>query len=133
LQRGRIQAQGDPREARAARQARELARSLASGWTLAAAEPPNALAARRGFDLFRKNCSSCHSVNGAGGRVAVDLNVPMNVTEYWKEPILRKLFVNAPSVRANSKMPAFPHLSNSDVDALIHYLRDMRLRKIINK
>jgi mono/diheme cytochrome c family protein len=106
---------------------------FASGWTLAAAEPSNALAARRGFDLFRKNCSSCHSVNGAGGRVAVDLNVPMNVTEYWKEPILRKLLVNAPSVRANSKMPAFPHLSNSDVDALVHYLRDMRLRKIINK
>jgi cytochrome c1 len=65
--------------------------------------------------------------------VAFDLNVPMNVTEYWKEPILRKVVVNAPSIRANAKMPAFPHLTDSDVDALVHYLRDMRSRKIISK
>jgi mono/diheme cytochrome c family protein len=106
---------------------------FASGWTLAAAEPSNSTEARRGFDLFRKNCSSCHSVNGAGGRVAVDLNVPMNVTEYWKEPILRKVVVNAPSIRANAKMPAFPQLTDSDVDAIVHYLKDMRARKVAGK
>jgi mono/diheme cytochrome c family protein len=106
---------------------------FASGWALAAAEPSNPAVARRGFDLFRKNCSSCHSINGAGGRVAVDLNVPMNVTEYWKEPMLRKVIVNAPAIRANAKMPAFPQLTDSDVDVIVNYLKDMKSRKISGK
>jgi mono/diheme cytochrome c family protein len=105
---------------------------FASGWTLRLAEPSASRLARRGFDLFRKNCSSCHSINGAGGRVAVDLNVPLNVTEYWKEPVLRKLVVNALSVRANAKMPAFPNLTAADVDAILSYLRDMRSRKVVS-
>jgi mono/diheme cytochrome c family protein len=102
-----------------------------SGWTLDLAEPSNSPRARRGFDLFRTTCSPCHAVNGAGGRVAVDLNIPMNVTEYWKESVLRRLITNAPSVRANAKMPAFPTLTDPDVDALVDYLRDMRSRKLL--
>jgi mono/diheme cytochrome c family protein len=105
---------------------------FASGWTLRLAEPSASASARRGFDLFQKNCSSCHSMNGAGGRVAVDLNVPLNVTEYWNLPVLRQLIVNAPSVRANAKMPAFPNLTPADVDAILAYLRDMRSRKVNN-
>ena len=106
---------------------------FASGWTLRLAAPSGSasLSARHGFDLLRKNCSSCHSINGAGGRVAVDLNVPMNVTEYWREPFLRKLIVNASSVRAGAKMPSFPNLTDSDVDEILSYLREMRSRKMV--
>ena len=105
----------------------------AKGATLAAAEPATSSAlVEKGFDLFCKNCATCHAINGAGGRVAVDLNVPLNVTEYWKEPPLRRLIHNASSVRANAKMPAFPNLTRADVDAIVAYLREMRGQKLVN-
>ena len=53
---------------------------------------PRDPAARPGFDVFRANCMSCHSVNLAGGSVGPELNVPRNVTEYWvPEELLPKL------------------------------------------
>lgn len=97
----------------------------------ARAKPSGLVPAKRGFELFKKTCSPCHAVNGAGGRVGVDLNIPMNVTEYWKNPVLRRLLYDPLLVRANAKMPAL-HLPPSDVDDVIAYLQDMQGRKMTN-
>ncbi|HSU56302.1 MAG TPA: cytochrome c [Candidatus Dormibacteraeota bacterium] len=101
-----------------------------TGEALGRAKPVGTAAAQRGFELFRKNCASCHSVNGAGGRLAVDLNFPMNVTEYWKAPALKQLISNPASIRANAKMPAFPQLTERDIQDLISYLRQMQKQKL---
>jgi hypothetical protein len=37
---------------------------------------------RKGFDLFRKECLKCHSLNLQGGDIGPELNVPQNITEY---------------------------------------------------
>ncbi len=100
-----------------------------SAETFARARPSASTAAQAGFELFKKGCSPCHAVNGAGGRVAVDLNVPMNVTEYWREPALKRLLWDPAAIRANTKMPAL-HLSEADVQKVIAYLKDMRARKM---
>ena len=103
------------------------------GETLSRAKPTGSVPApaRRGFELFKKNCSSCHSVNGAGGRLAVDLNFPMNVTEYWDRRVLKKLLSDPASVRANAKMPAFPQLTQANLNDIIAYLKCMREQKLV--
>jgi mono/diheme cytochrome c family protein len=101
-----------------------------AGETFARAKPSGPASAQRGFELFKKNCSSCHAVNGAGGRVAVDLNFPMNVTEYWRKPVLKRLISNPASVRANAKMPAFPQLTQANVNDIISYLERVREQKV---
>src|SRR5690606_1712145 len=70
--------------------------------------------ARRGFLLFKEDCMGCHSVNLVGGHLAPELNVPKNVTEYWRKDDIRALVRNAASFRARSKMPAFPLLAEAD-------------------
>jgi len=97
---------------------------------LARARPSTSKQAQRGFELFKKSCSACHSVNGAGGRVGVDLNIPMNVTEYWSKPVLRRLLDDPQLVRVNAKMPAL-HFSSQQVDDILAYLVDMRARKMM--
>jgi mono/diheme cytochrome c family protein len=99
------------------------------GEMLAAARPLSRRRLQKGFQLFQLNCAGCHSVNGAGASIAVDLNVPMNVTEYWKEPVLKRLIANPPSVRRNAKMPSFPLLTEEQIQNLVDYLRSMRHRK----
>jgi mono/diheme cytochrome c family protein len=102
-----------------------------TGETLARAKPIGSASAQRGFELFKKNCSSCHAVNGAGGRLAVDLNFPMNVTEYWKKSVLKKLISDPMSIRANAKMPAFPQLTEANVKDIVSYLERMREQKLV--
>jgi mono/diheme cytochrome c family protein len=102
-----------------------------TGESLARAKPIGPASAQRGFELFKKNCSSCHAVNGAGGRVAVDLNFPMNVTEYWRKPMLKRLITDPASIRANAKMPAFPQLTPANLDDIISYLQRMRTQKLV--
>lgn len=98
-----------------------------AGEFLAKANPEQASkGAREGFRLFQLNCGGCHSMNGAGGGIGVELNYPMNVTEYWKEKALKRLISNPATVRANAKMPAFPHLTAREIDSIIEYLRTMR-------
>ncbi|CAN0484910.1 unnamed protein product, partial [Phaeothamnion confervicola] len=61
---------------------------------------------KHGFSEFRKHCLSCHQINGQGGQMAIDLNSPMSVTEYIKEPVLAKIIDNPRSVRGRAQMPA---------------------------
>ncbi len=83
----------------------------------------------QGFMLFKDNCIKCHSVNLEGGTMGPELNIPMNITEYWKIEQLKR-FIKAPSLfRENSKMPQLDNLNNEQLDLLIKYLQFMSNQK----
>jgi mono/diheme cytochrome c family protein len=88
----------------------------------------------RGFEVFQKDCSPCHTLNRQGGaNVGPDLNEPMSPTEYFPEAVFRTLIRNPQSVRhfPNSKMSGFSKeiLPDSEVDDLLAYLRHMAARR----
>jgi mono/diheme cytochrome c family protein len=84
-----------------------------------------------GFDVFTRRCISCHRINGAGGTMAAELNIPVNVTEYWNPAALRQFVVDPRSIRAEAKMPKIADLTPQDVDRVIAYLDDMKFRKLL--
>jgi mono/diheme cytochrome c family protein len=67
--------------------------------------PKSSAQVQHGFAVFRKNCLSCHQINGQGGNMAIDLNSPVSVTEYIKKPYLLKIISNPQSVRGRATMP----------------------------
>ena len=95
-------------------------------------EYPNALpkgaapdsAAGRGWNLFRKNCISCHSISGDGGTVGPDLNAPRGVTRYQRRSFLKSFIKQASSFR-HTKMPDFGELEPSELNDLLAYFDHM--------
>ena len=85
--------------------------------------------ARHGFDVFRRNCLQCHAINGEGGRVGPELNVPQSIVEYRPEAQIRA-FVRDPRTFRYTQMPANPQLSEADLDALLAYFRHMSAYKL---
>ena len=88
----------------------------------------------QGFQVFVRNCSPCHTLNGVGnGRIGPDLNVPMNPTEYFKEGIFENYVRDPRSVRTwpDQRMPSFPPdvLSDTELASLHAYLATMAGRK----
>lgn len=77
--------------------------------------------AKRGFLHFRKNCLSCHSINGEGGDKAPELNIPMNVTEYWQPAPLKQWISDPSSIRWKTTMPGL----NSDIPNRDNAIRDI--------
>lgn len=85
----------------------------------------------RGFETFRQNCLSCHSLNLEGGVLGPELNVPRNILEYREAKILKDFIANPSSFRAKSKMPAFgSSLSRQSVDDVLEYLSWIGQHKI---
>lgn len=84
---------------------------------------------KKGFKLFRKHCLNCHTINGQGGIKGIELNYPMNVTEYIKEPYLHQWIKSPRSMRFSSTMSDFTG-TKDDIDAIIHYLKAMVDHKI---
>jgi mono/diheme cytochrome c family protein len=80
--------------------------------------------AQRGFALFRERCIQCHAINGDGGRVGPELNVPQSIVDYRPEAQLRA-FIRDPEQFRYTQMTGNPDLSEADLDALIAYLRHM--------
>jgi len=82
---------------------------------------------RTGLDRFVALCMACHRFNGDGeGDQGPDLGRPMNVTQYFQIPALKKLIRDPASVRRwpEQKMPGFDRaaLSDSDLDAIVDWL-----------
>jgi mono/diheme cytochrome c family protein len=95
-----------------------------AGAMLGPAEPVQSTA-RPGYELFLQHCLKCHSINGVGGTMGVDLNVPRNVYEYWQGEALPDFILNPESYRLHSKMPAFPNLRGTALTQILHYIESM--------
>jgi mono/diheme cytochrome c family protein len=91
---------------------------------------PKDPAALPGFEVFRANCLSCHSVNLSGGSVGPELNVPRNVTEYWIAAELQPYVRNAGAFHFRARMPAFESLSERQISDVVLYLRTMKDEKV---
>ena len=82
-----------------------------------------------GYDLFRDQCFSCHAINGEGGKVGPDLNVPRSIVEY--RPVAQlKAFIRDPETFRYTTMPAHEHLTDGELDHLIAYFEAMKTRKL---
>lgn len=98
------------------------------------APPPGASeAVMRGFNGFLSDCAKCHQINGEGGAIGPELNVPVNVTEYWQNDWLPKFIADPQSIRHNSKMVGYQTASpekSAEIDDIVAYLRAMKERKL---
>jgi cytochrome c2 len=88
----------------------------------------------RGFMHFRHYCLTCHSINGQGGEKSVELNYPVNVTEYYREEFLEKWINDPTSIRHNAMMPEVVFEEDQDrkivIKEIIAYLKTMTAKKI---
>lgn len=87
--------------------------------------PDSAAEVEQGFAVWRAQCLRCHAINQQGGKVGPELNIPRNVTEYRDDAFLRS-WIRDPSSYRPTVMPSFTALSDTDLDAVLAYLRAMR-------
>jgi mono/diheme cytochrome c family protein len=80
--------------------------------------------AQRGFEIFKSDCVACHALNGEGGRVGPDLNVPQSIVEYRPREQI-KAYVRDPQTFRYTTMPSHAYLTDADLDALIAYFDAM--------
>lgn len=103
-----------------------------SGQGLQHVTPPHGFGAdgcaEAGFRLFSAQCQRCHAINGEGGRLGPDLNVPRNILEYRSEPDVRA-YIKDPATFRYGNMPAHPLLTTEHLDQLVCYLREMGRHK----
>jgi cytochrome c2 len=85
--------------------------------------------AKKGYDSFKHTCMKCHSVNFVGGSMGGELNVPLNVTEYWKPKELQQFISDPKSVRATSKMPKLG-IPPEEVLLVDKYLEEIAKQKV---
>ena len=71
-----------------------------------------------GKALFLKHCSACHGSEGKGG-VGVPLSLPSFINSVSNEYLKRTIRVGRPG----RIMPAFPQLSEAQVEAIVVYMR----------
>ena len=95
-----------------------------------AAAVPTASEQMIGFELYRDKCMKCHALNGVGGQMGPEMNVPKNITEYWQIDDIKAFVRNPYAYRYNSKMPPVANLSDYELDQIVAYLSYMKQQKI---
>lgn len=98
--------------------------------TIAALFPKDDKKAEIGFELFKKNCVTCHAINKIGGNMGPELNYPKSVTEYWNKNQLKEFIKNPASFRNGVKMPTPTNVSKKEIDDIIVYLNYMASHKL---
>lgn len=86
----------------------------------------------KGFIAYRNHCMRCHSLNGDGGTVGIELNYPASVTEYWKEAWLKKWIIDPSQVRHKTTMPGLKEVASNSAqlsDEIVTYLKSMAKHK----
>ena len=82
----------------------------------------------KGFETFRTQCIGCHSVNGEGGKIGPDLNVPQSIVEY--RPVGQvKAYIRDPQTFRYSTMPSHRDLTDQQLDELVSYFSTMKTLK----
>ena len=89
-----------------------------------AALKPKDESAMVGYNLFKKNCQTCHAINKIGGKMGPELNFPKSVTEYWKTDDLKAFIQNPPSYRNDVKMPTLG-IKPAEATEIVKYLEYM--------
>jgi cytochrome c2 len=92
--------------------------------------PKDNKTAQIGFELFNKNCISCHAINKIGGSMGPELNYPKSVTEYWDQQQLKNFIQDPASFRNGVKMPTLPNLSEKEIETIVYYLNYMANHKL---
>jgi cytochrome c2 len=90
-----------------------------------AALKPKDESAMVGYNLFKKNCQTCHAINKIGGKMGPELNFPKSVTEYWKTDDLKAFIQNPASYRNDVKMPTLG-IKPAEASEIVKYLEYMR-------
>jgi mono/diheme cytochrome c family protein len=83
---------------------------------------------RSGFKAFRVHCSRCHAINGEGGSIGPDLNVPFNPVEVREKGWLYRWIDDPSQINPASRMPRInPALERRGeaIDDIIAYLEVM--------
>lgn len=78
----------------------------------------------RGKNVYNQNrCDLCHRIGGQGGVIGPDLSrVGTKRDTQW----LSKLIKNPKSINPTTQMPAYPQLSEDEVQALVSFLTGLK-------
>lgn len=113
-------------------------RDVFDKWLTSMAEPahePASQLAENGRDLFEASCIGCHAVGGVGGNPVTggpdltnfgDRTVVAGFLEFSDENI-EKWLRFPQDTKPGNKMPAFNHLSDDDMQALIEYMKGLKV------
>jgi mono/diheme cytochrome c family protein len=89
-------------------------------------------AVKHGATVFQQHCIRCHTLNGEGGTIGPELNVPDSVTERFQSAWLERWIREPRSIRPTTTMPALPLRTAEDrtrLDDLLAYLQYMAQHK----
>lgn len=76
----------------------------------------------KGAELFNSlGCKGCHSLAGSGGSLGPALD---KVGQSLSEKQIHEKLVNPKGSNPNSIMPAYAHLSEADLKALVEFLEE---------